>query len=104
MSALTAGSALAVVLPLILLFGFLLHQGASAVNVDFFTRLPKPVGEAGGGMANAIVGSLILIALAGALGLPLGILPRSSSGSSRTRSSSFPCGASRRWPAASRWR
>jgi len=74
MSALTAGSALAVVLPLILLFGFLLHQGASAVNVDFFIRLPKPVGEAGGGMANAIVGSLILIALAGALGLPLGIL------------------------------
>src|SRR3989449_11065751 len=74
MSALTAGSALAVVLPLILLFGFLLHQGASAVNVDFFTRLPKPVGEAGGGMANAIVGSLILIALAGALGLPPGIL------------------------------
>jgi phosphate transport system permease protein len=74
MSALTAGAALGVVLPLILIFGFLLYQGASALNVDFFTRLPKPVGEPGGGMANAIAGSLILIGLAAALGLPLGIL------------------------------
>ena len=44
------------------------------MNLDFFTHLPKPVGEVGGGMANAIVGSLILLALAAALGLPLGIL------------------------------
>src|SRR5262249_5439925 len=63
-----------VVLPLLLIFGFLLWQGASAVNVDFFTHLPKPVGEVGGGMANAIVGSLILIARAAVLGLPVGIL------------------------------
>src|SRR5207247_2709073 len=47
---------------------------ASAVNLDFFVRLPKPVGETGGGMANAIVGTLILVALAAGLGLPLGIL------------------------------
>jgi phosphate transport system permease protein len=74
MSGLAAVAAGLVVLPLLLIFGFLLWQGASAVNVDFFTHLPKPVGEVGGGMANAIVGSLILIALAAALGLPLGIL------------------------------
>ena len=74
MSGLAALAAGLVILPLLLIFGFLLWQGASAVNVDFFTHLPKPVGEVGGGMANAIVGSLILIALAAVLGLPLGIL------------------------------
>ena len=74
MSALSAASAVLVVLPLLLIFGFLLWQGASAVNLDFFTHLPKPVGEPGGGMANAIIGSLVLIALAAAISLPLGIL------------------------------
>ncbi len=74
MTLLTALSALAVILPLVLIFAFLLYQGASALNLDFFTKLPKPVGEPGGGMANAIVGTLILIGLAACLGLPLGIL------------------------------
>jgi phosphate transport system permease protein len=74
MSGLTAAAAVIVVVPLLLIFGFLLYQGGAAVTIDFFTHLPKPVGEAGGGMANAIVGSGILIALAAALGLPLGIL------------------------------
>ncbi|PYO01214.1 MAG: phosphate ABC transporter permease PtsA [Candidatus Rokuibacteriota bacterium] len=74
MGTLTAASAGAVVLPLVLIFGFLLWQGASAINVDFFTHLPKPVGEIGGGMANAIIGTLILLGLASLLGLPLGIL------------------------------
>jgi phosphate transport system permease protein len=77
-SALMAGlaglSALAVVAPLALIFGFLLYQGATALNLAFFTHLPKPVGEVSGGMANAIVGSLILMGLAGCLGLPLGVL------------------------------
>ena len=71
---LTAMSALVVVLPLILILVFLVYQGASALNLDFFIHLPKPVGEPGGGMANAIVGTLILIGLASCLGLPLGIL------------------------------
>jgi phosphate transport system permease protein len=71
---LAALAAALVVLPLLLIFGFLLYQGASAVNVEFFTRLPKPVGEVGGGMANAIVGTLILVGLASCLGLPVGIL------------------------------
>jgi phosphate transport system permease protein len=74
MSWLAGAAAGLVVLPLLLIFGFLMWQGATAVNVDFFTHLPKPVGEVGGGMANAIVGSLVLIALAAGLGLPLGIL------------------------------
>jgi phosphate transport system permease protein len=74
MGGLTALAAALVILPLVLIFGFLLFQGASAVNVDFFTHLPRPVGEEGGGMANAIVGSLILVGLAACLGLPLGIL------------------------------
>ena len=74
MESLTALAALLVVLPLVLILVFLVYQGASAVNLDFFTQLPKPVGEPGGGMANAIVGTLTLIGLASCLGLPLGIL------------------------------
>jgi phosphate transport system permease protein len=74
MGAATAIAAGLVVLPLLLILIFLLHQGASAVNLDFFTRVPKPVGEEGGGMANAIVGSLVLVGLASCLGLPIGIL------------------------------
>jgi phosphate transport system permease protein len=74
MSGLTLLAALLVILPLVLIFAFLLYRGASALTLDFFTQLPKPVGEPGGGMANAIVGSLILIGLASGLGLPVGIL------------------------------
>ncbi|HET7341148.1 MAG TPA: phosphate ABC transporter permease PstA [Methylomirabilota bacterium] len=74
MAAATALAAGLVILPLLLIFGFLLVQGATAVNVDFFTHLPKPVGEEGGGMANAIVGSLVLVGLAACIGLPVGIL------------------------------
>src|SRR2546422_10345450 len=74
MAILTAAAAGSVILPLVLIFGFLLWQGASAFNVDFFTHLPKPVGEVGGGMANAIIGTLILLGLASLLGLPIGIL------------------------------
>jgi phosphate transport system permease protein len=74
MGGLAALAALLVIAPLLLIFGFLLYQGAAALNLDFFTHLPKPVGEVGGGMANAIVGSLILVTLASAMGLPLGIL------------------------------
>jgi len=74
MEGLSVGAAILTVAPLILIFAFLLIRGASSVNLSFFTQLPKPVGEPGGGMANAIVGSLILIGLAACLGLPLGIL------------------------------
>ena len=60
MGCLVAAAAILAVVPLVLIFAFLVTQGASAVNLDFFTHLPKPVGEPGGGMANAILGSLIL--------------------------------------------
>lgn len=85
MSGLAAASALAVILPLLLIFAFLLYQGASAVNLDFFTHLPKPVGEAGGGMANAIVGTLVLIGLAACIGLPIGVLGGAYLAESRDR-------------------
>ena len=74
MSGLTFLAAILVICPLLLILGFLLYQGATAINVDFFVHLPKPVGEPGGGVANAIVGSLIMIGLAFCLGLPIGIL------------------------------
>ncbi len=74
MNVLAGSAAIIVILPLVLIFGFLVYEGGSALNVDFFTRLPKPVGEAGGGMANAIVGTVILVALACGLGLPVGVL------------------------------
>jgi len=64
----------AVLLPLLLVLVFLIRNGLAALNWDFFTRLPGPAGEAGGGMANAIVGTLMLLVLASLLGVPLGIL------------------------------
>ena len=66
-------AALITTLPLIFIFYHLLREGASALNVAFFTHMPKPPGEAGGGMANAIVGTLVIIGMACAIGLPIGI-------------------------------
>src|SRR5688500_2145019 len=60
-------------LPLIFILFHLVREGASALNPAFFTQTPKPPGELGGGMANAIVGTLILIGIACGLGLPIGI-------------------------------
>ncbi|MBX6330704.1 MAG: phosphate ABC transporter permease PtsA, partial [Gemmatimonadaceae bacterium] len=57
-------------LPLILILFHLVKLGAGSISVGFFTHTPRPVGEAGGGMANAIVGTLIIIAIAAAIGLP----------------------------------
>jgi len=73
MGALMWLAAILATLPLILLLFHLLREGASSIDLAFFTRLPKPVGEAGGGMAHAIVGTLILVGIAGAIGLPVGI-------------------------------
>ena len=67
-------SAVLVIAPLGLVFFHLVVNGASSLNWDFFTKLPAPVGAVGGGMANAIVGSLELLALAGAIGIPIGVL------------------------------
>jgi phosphate transport system permease protein len=64
----------AVLAPLVLIIGYLIAKGITSVNLDFFTHLPQPVGEPGGGMANAIVGTLLLIALGCVLGLPVGVM------------------------------
>ena len=69
----TFGAAVLATLPLIFILGHLIVAGASSINVDFFTQIPKPPGEAGGGMANAMVGTLVLILAASAFGLPIGI-------------------------------
>jgi phosphate transport system permease protein len=74
MTGLTAASTLIALVPLASVLVYVVVQGAGAVNWDFFTQLPKPVGEIGGGMSNAIVGSLTLIALASCVGVPIGIL------------------------------
>lgn len=73
MISLTYLAAVLATLPLLLILFHLLKKGASSISLDFFTRMPQPVGEAGGGMANAIVGTLMLIGIACAVGLPLGI-------------------------------
>lgn len=66
-------AAILVVLPLGLIVWHLLALGLSGLRWEFFTHMPTPVGEAGGGMANAIVGTLIIVGMAAALALPLGI-------------------------------
>jgi phosphate transport system permease protein len=73
MIGLTYIAAILATLPLLLIFGHLLQKGASSLSVAFFTHMPKPVGEPGGGMANAIVGTLVIIGIASLIGLPIGI-------------------------------
>ncbi|MEO8560896.1 MAG: ABC transporter permease subunit, partial [bacterium] len=73
MVTLTCVAAALAVLPLIVILGYLIKQGAGSLNASFFTEMPKPPGESGGGMANAIVGTLILLGIASVVGLPVGI-------------------------------
>ena len=62
------------VIPLFLVIGYVFIKGIKAINWSFFTQLPTPVGEPGGGMANAIVGSGMIVLLASLLGLPVGVM------------------------------
>lgn len=62
-----------VLAPLVAIFGDLVYKGASSLNWAFFTQTPKPVGETGGGMANAIVGSLLILGIASVIGVPFGV-------------------------------
>jgi phosphate transport system permease protein len=64
---------LLVVAPLVAILGYLLTKGMGSINWAFLTQPPKPVGELGGGMGNAIVGSAIILAIASLIGVPLGI-------------------------------
>ncbi|MBZ5647618.1 MAG: phosphate ABC transporter permease PstA [Acidobacteriia bacterium] len=64
---------IAVLTPLLAIFGYLVIKGIGSLNWAFLTQTPKPVGEAGGGMGNAIVGSGIILGIASLIGVPLGI-------------------------------
>jgi phosphate transport system permease protein len=66
-------STLLVVAPLVAIFVYLIYKGASSLNIAFFTQAPKPVGEVGGGMANSILGSGILLGVGSLIGVPMGI-------------------------------
>ncbi|HEY6446520.1 MAG TPA: phosphate ABC transporter permease PstA [Acidobacteriaceae bacterium] len=70
---LAVGATFLVIAPLVAIFIDLVYKGASSLNLNFFTQLPVPPGEHGGGMANAILGSAMLLAIASALGIPVGI-------------------------------
>ena len=70
---LTVGATIVTLAPLFLVLGYLIYKGASSLNLSFFTHMPTPVGEPGGGMANAIVGTFELVALACLMGVPVGV-------------------------------
>jgi phosphate transport system permease protein len=74
MLSLTGVCALVAVSTLFLILGYLVYNGWRSIDWNFFTQLSKPAGETGGGMLNAIVGSLQIVALATAIGLPVGFL------------------------------
>ena len=70
---LAAGLSVVVVCTLVAILAYLVLKGAGSLNLDFLTQTPKPVGEAGGGMANGIIGSLIILGIASGIGVPVGI-------------------------------
>lgn len=73
MVALTVLAAVLATLPLIVILAHLITVGARSLTPDFFTKMPSAPGESGGGMANAIIGTLILIGIAGVIGIPVGV-------------------------------
>lgn len=74
MSCLTMVCVAISVIPLVSILGYLIYKGAGAINWDFLTKLPAPVGASGGGMANSIVGTGIVVGLAVLIGVPIGVL------------------------------
>src|SRR4030042_1380532 len=73
MLALCVFSAGIAIIMLVLILGYTLIQGIQFLNIDFLTQAAKPVGEVGGGMRNEIIGTLMLVALASAMALPVGL-------------------------------
>jgi len=73
MTVLMVAATAAVLVPLGFVFFHIVKMGLSSLSLDFFTQIPKPTGEAGGGMANGMVGSLVMISMASLIGLPIGI-------------------------------
>jgi phosphate transport system permease protein len=72
-SCLSILATICVIVPLVAILFYLVYKGASSLNLAFFTRIPAPVGQNGGGMANSIVGSGIILFLASLMGIPIGI-------------------------------
>src|SRR5205809_6696343 len=68
-----AGSVILVLIPLVAVFGYLVYRGIGSVNWAFLTQTPKPVGAAGGGMANAIAGPAFILLIASVMCVPFGI-------------------------------
>ncbi|MFZ0805922.1 MAG: phosphate ABC transporter permease PstA [Candidatus Sulfotelmatobacter sp.] len=73
MTGLAIATVVIVLAPLIAIFGYLVYRGIGSINWAFLTQLPKPVGESGGGMANAIVGSGVILGIASIIGVPFGV-------------------------------
>jgi phosphate transport system permease protein len=73
MMTITVSATVITLIPLFLVLGYLLFKGATSLNWAFFTHMPAPVGEKGGGMANAIVGTLFVVGIACLIGVPIGI-------------------------------
>jgi phosphate transport system permease protein len=73
MTGLAVLTVILVLAPLVAIFGYLVYRGIGSINWAFLTQTPKPVGEAGGGMANAIVGSGLILAIASLIGVPFGV-------------------------------
>ena len=71
---LCAAAVVIALVPLVLVLFYVVRHGASALNVAFFTQMPRPVGEAGGGLANAMIGSLIVTLLGALFAIPVGIM------------------------------
>ena len=71
---LTFIASLLAIIPLVFIFYYTISKGITYLNLDFFINMPTPVGEPGGGMANAIVGTLILIGIGAVIGIPVGIM------------------------------
>lgn len=73
MTVLALMAVIIVLAPLVAIFGDLVYRGGSSLNWAFFTQTPRPVGEFGGGMANAIVGSILILGIASVIGVPFGV-------------------------------
>jgi phosphate transport system permease protein len=72
-TAASVAATLLVIAPLVAIFGYLVVRGIGSINWAFLTQAPKPVGEIGGGMGNALAGSVIILLIASAIGIPLGV-------------------------------
>lgn len=84
--------AFSITLPLIAILFYVIREGASQINWNFLINVPKPVGETGGGIANAIIGSLFIVSLAAIIAIPIGILAGIYLSENKTKKIAYWCG------------